>query len=132
MTPNQLKAISRNPKAMMDFQLMRKIPTEKKCPSTPLRQLIESIPTMFWEHINGVTLSPSLGFNTSLQFNNLHQLAAWLGHNKTNMFNTRMPYQSWKIGSFNKKLFIDDLLLSSSNYLDTSTIRKNTPKSLWK
>ena len=132
MTPNQLKAISRNPKAMMDFHLMRKIPTEKPCPSTPLRQLIESIPTIFWGHFNGVKLSPSLGFNSSLQFNNLHQLAAWLGHNKKNILYKRMPYQSWKINTFNNKLFIDDLLLSSSNQIDSSTLRKNTPKSLWK
>lgn len=132
MSPNQIKTISRKPKAMMDFLLSGRLPTERPCPSTPLRELIETIPVDFWDHINGITLNPSLGFSSNMQFNNLYQLATWLGYNKTSMHNQRMPYQSWKISNFKKKLFIDDLLNNSTKHIDTSILKANTRKSLWR
>ncbi|USD58950.1 hypothetical protein J4N45_10450 [Vibrio sp. SCSIO 43140] len=95
LTSKQARHICTNPKAHMDFVLRGAVPSEKPAPMTPLRQLIESIPTSLWREYQGIRLSPEMGFNCSFQFRNLHQLYNWLGGGQTLIGNKRLPYQSY-------------------------------------
>lgn len=132
MSPNQIKAITRNPKVFMDFHLLGKVPRETKAPTTPLRDLILTIPIRLWPQFQGIQVNSKLGFSGERRFNTLHQLARWLGYNQTNMLNTRMPYQSWKIRGFQRKLFLDDLLKCTSKAPNNEILIRHIPKNLWR
>lgn len=116
MTNTQIKAMMKSPQKLMRFHLTGKPPMERKAPLTPLLALINTIPIRQWHCYVGVTVDKSLGFNGSRQFNTLHQAALWLGRRAILIDNQTMPYQSWAIRGFNKKLTLDDLNAKCSKH----------------
>lgn len=116
MTDLQVKYMMRSPKKLMHFHLTGQLPKVCPAPTTPLLDLINTIPVRSWCQYVGVTVDNTLGFNGSRQFNSLHQLATWLGRNKNLIDNQTMPYQSWAIRGFNKKLTLDDLNAKCSKH----------------
>jgi len=116
ITNTQIKAMMNSPQKLMRFHLTGKPPIERRAPSTPLLELINSIPMREWHLYVGVTLDRALGFSGSRQFNTLHQVAKWIGRGATLTDNQKMPYQSWVIRGFSKKLMLDDLNAKCSKH----------------
>lgn len=109
MSNRQIQAMMKSPQKLMRFHATGQLPAQRKAPSTALLALINTIPVRHWSQYVGVTVDRSLGFNGSRQFNSLHQVAMWIGHNAKLIDNQKMPYQSWAINGFSKTLTIDDL-----------------------
>jgi hypothetical protein len=116
MTNTQIKAMMNSPQKLMKFHLTGKPPMERRAPLTPLLALINTIPLREWHLYIGVKVDRNLGFNGSRQFNSLHQVARWLGRGATLIDNQKMPYQSYSLRGFNKKLTIDDLNAQCSKH----------------
>lgn len=116
MSNMQIQAMMRSPKKLMHFHATGELPRECAAPSTPLLKLISSIPMRQWHQYTGVTVDRRLGFNGSRQFDSLHQVATWIGRNARLVDNKRMPYMSWMITGFNKKLQLEDLQAKCSKY----------------
>lgn len=91
--------------------------TEAKSPDTPLRLLLETLSPSLRSRFKGVKLNPKLGFNTATSFDTVEQLYVWLGgYNKKIYSNQRLPYMSYLIAGFNRKLEINDLILNCAQY----------------
>ncbi len=126
MSSRQINAMMRDPKKLMRFQMTGKPPSVSSAPRTPLLALIEQIPMSYWGQFQGVKLSPALGFRSNMQFNTLHQLARWLGHNKQLVDNQRMPYQSYIDHRFRGQVTLAMLVdASASHPPETSTLFKH-------
>ena len=122
-----IKAMMRNPKAMMDFQLTGRLPRTKDAPTTPLREAIEKIPPRLRTQFVGIKLNPSLGFHSGAQFNDLSQLYTWLGGGKTLAGSQTMPYMGWVNRGFNKKITITDIVSNCSKAPSMEMIKRYIP-----
>lgn len=131
MSNKQIQAMMRSPKMMMDFQVSGRLPREVKAPASPLLELITKIPTRLWSQFLGVKINPLVGFNGNRQFHTLHQVAVWIGHNKTTIGNQRLPYESWMIRGFRKQLTMTDLLTSCSKHPEIEVLKKHIPEMYW-
>lgn len=127
MSQRAIQAMMRNPRHLMKFQTTGRLPSERPTPATPLRDLIEKIPPRMRLRFVGVKLHPSLGFNSSSQFNNLEQLYTWLGGGKTLIGSKTMPYMSWQNRGFRKKLTIADLIEHCAKVPSQEEIERNIP-----
>lgn len=108
MKHSEMKNLMRNPMALHTFHTTGCYPKAKPAPSTPLRELIDSIPRIHWARYQGITLSPKLGFNCRIRFHSLSQLYTWLGGNAEIIRNS-MPYQHRIIRSV-KSVSMSDLI----------------------
>jgi hypothetical protein len=107
MNNQQIRAITRNPKAMMDFQILGKLPPLEDSLSTPLRELILTIPVGHWDKYKGITVDKHLGFNGQLTFHSTFQLMRWLGYQQKIVGNQSLPYYSFVNRRFKSKLTIE-------------------------
>ncbi len=123
-----IQAMMRDPKKLMRYQTTGQLPSVKPSPATPLRNLIEQIPQGLRQHFKGITLHPSLGFNTAMQFHTLEQLHNWLGVNQFIVDNRSLPYMSWQIKYFSKELTVHDLIKHCSSYPTTSELERLPPR----
>jgi hypothetical protein len=73
----QMKHLMRSPKAMMDYQLHRKLPNERQ-PNSDLIKYLESIPPRERVEMIGVRLSPKLGYQSNAQFANAQLMLNYL------------------------------------------------------
>lgn len=131
MSRRQIQYMMRNPKAMMDFQTRGVLPSEKRAPSTALRDLIEKIPPRLRVRFRGISLHPDLGFRSNQRFDNLEQLFTWLGGNQTLIGGRTMPYMSWSNKGFRKQLTVNDLLPFCSDYPTKEVLEKTLPKRIY-
>ena len=125
MSNKQIRAMMRSPQKLIKFQMTGRLPSENKAPSTPLLELINKIPAGLWGRFIGVTIDHRVGFTGSRQFNSLHQVAQWIGHNKTIIDNQTMPYQSWTMRGFRQKVLLADLIdvCSKAPDLENSSVK---------
>ena len=89
----QIRTMMRDPNALVRFHTTGKLPPLFDSEDTPLRQLILKIPVRYWSLFKGVRLSHELGFNSAMQFGNIHQLSRYLGTNKKVARSERLAYQ---------------------------------------
>lgn len=94
MKSQEIKHLLSNPKALMQFQSTGQYKRAKRTVSTPLRELIESLPPTSWSQYRGIVLSPELGFNCNFNFNSLGQLYQWLGGRELRVSGV-MAYESY-------------------------------------
>lgn len=97
----QLRALMRSPKKMMDYQLRRKMPEVRK-PNSPLIRYLESIPMRERIELKHVRLSPKLGYNTGTSFQNAEMMLKWL--KPRNWMSTSWPAESYRIKSFHEAI----------------------------
>lgn len=113
MKNRELNHLMRNPKALMEFNATGRYPRARRTVSTPLRELLESIPRYDWPKYKGIKLSRAMGFRCSARFSSLCQLYTWLGGNNEVVGNKQMPYESLVIRSV-KSVTIDTLIAHCS------------------
>ena len=77
MDARMTRYLMRNPRDLMNFHLMGRLPQITRI-NSPLISLIESIPRSEWERYRNIKLTRKLGYITGLQFNNLWHLYRWL------------------------------------------------------
>lgn len=110
-----MKYLMRSSKAMMRYQMTGSYSRASKPESTPLRDLIESIPRSDWKLYKNVKLSHKLGFRASIRFDSLYQLYRWLGGDTEVVGNRRLPYQDYIIRGVNN-ITHDELEKHCSNF----------------
>jgi hypothetical protein len=110
----QIKLISQNPKAYMNYLTQGKLPHLVK-PSSPLITLLESLTPRMRQEIRGVRLHPELGYNTNIQFNTAEQLLRYLKPNEYIKPETS-PAEQYRIKHFNKPLRVKELLAHSTKH----------------
>lgn len=76
-TKAQMAIVTRNPKAMMEYQLYGRLPQVVE-PKSPLITYLEKMPAIQRMHTGPVTLLPKLGYQTKLTFNNAQLLLQYL------------------------------------------------------
>lgn len=123
MNHEQVKAMLRDPKAMMQFQLngSLKSPHLYRPARTPLLDLLESLPLMLRGRICGVTLSPALGYNISHQFRSAEHLYRYIGGGRRGGSPETGEYRA--VSGFRKQLTLDMLLDASACPPPDSVIR---------
>ncbi len=109
MHHKQIKYMMTKPKAMMDFHAYGKTPVLKDSLSTPLRELILSIPNNDREKYRGIVVDKRLGFTGRLTFHSIFHLLRWLGYQQKVVGNQTLPYYGYVNRSFRKKLTIEML-----------------------
>lgn len=107
MNNRVIKELTRNPKAMMDFQFRGKLPTLNDSLSTPLREFLLNLPRCKQSQYRHIVIDNTLGFHGKLEFYNIFQLLRWLGHNRQVVNNQRLPYYSYINRGFRDEITID-------------------------
>ena len=108
MNNQQMKVITTNPKAMIDFHITGKLPQLKDSLSTPLRDLLLSISVSERERYKGITVDHRLGFTGQLTFHSVFQLLRWLGHQQQVVNNQTLPYYGFVNRRFQQRLTIEE------------------------
>ena len=97
----EIKYLMRNQKAMMNFQLHKKMPNATK-PTSPLISYLESIPPRDRVNLKNVKLSPKLGYQSSLTFPNAQLMLNFLKPSQW-MVND-WPAKQYQIKTFQKQI----------------------------
>lgn len=124
----QMDFLMKHPKALVKYHLTGQLPIERKAPSTPLRDLLECMPPRLRSEFKGIRLSPSLGFNSSMQFHTAEMLFKWLGGHNHVVGSQTMPYQSYINRGFTTKLKISDLSKHCAIVPNQAVINAYVPK----
>lgn len=110
MNGKMSKYLMTHPKAMMDYQATRRLPQVRKPLNTPLRELLMSMGPRERMQYRGIRLSPKLGYNGNMRFDNGEQLLNWLGSPYEELIGQEsLPSESWAIRNFRQKLTKEDL-----------------------
>lgn len=117
------KRITTNPKAMMDFHLMGKVPSLKSSNKTPLWILLSKISPRDRLRIMSIRLSPKLGYNSSATFGNAEQLFRWLGGNEKHGDWEHRPCDSCSINSFRGNISVEVLFQHCKKHPEKISIR---------
>lgn len=120
----QIRAMMRNPSALMRFQTTGELPriVELESEDSPLRQLVVKIPVRYWSLFSGIRLCHELGFNSAMLFANLHQLSRYIGTNQKVTPNERLPYQFYMDRSTHT-VTLAQLLKASSKHPTGETLQ---------
>lgn len=110
----QVKWISKNHRAFLDYQLTGKVP-RTYWPDSPLIRLLESISPRDRLRICGVRLSPALGYSHTVRFHTAQQLLAWLKPREL-IEGEPCPAETCRIKSFSNTLTLDDLKAHSASW----------------
>lgn len=105
----QIKYMMQHPEAFMKYRATGQLPRTRKAPSSPLIELIESLPARLRLEIRGVRLNPRLGYQNGLQFHNAQQLLNWLRPEQELIGNESTPAESYRSKRFVRKLALADL-----------------------
>lgn len=116
-----MNKLAKDPRAMMKFQTTGQLPRMRDPLSTPLLELLKKISPRDRMAMEGVQLSPKLGYNNGTLFKSAEHLFQWLGgHTQRGEWET-LPSESFAIRSFQKRLSLDDLKQATGRwpeYLD--------------
>lgn len=102
-----IRELARNPQALMKFQATGRLPREHR-PSGPLYDLLKAISPRDLGRLEGLTVGPALGYSGSRQFSYGSQALRWVAPPGDNFH--PWPSESWKMGNFSRRLYIEDLL----------------------
>ncbi len=97
----QMKHLSRSPKAMQDFELYGKLP-HSVSPTSPLITYLESINPRDRIKLTNVCLSPSLGYASHARFSNAQMMLNYLKPSAWMVGN--WPAETVRIKSFTTKI----------------------------
>lgn len=125
----QMRILATRPSAMMRFQATGRLPQVEQ-PQSPLIHLLERIGPRARQCIEGVTLGPSLGYNTTQTFPNAEALYMWLKPHQW-VEPRRDMASRFKLAHFNKRLELSDLLDAARSYpqsLACEGIRQDRPR----
>jgi hypothetical protein len=100
----QIKAMMRNPKAQMDYQLTNKLP-DAVCPSSPLIAFLESISPRERLRLRNIKLSTKLGYQSNANFSNGQLMLNYLKPSKWVVGN--WPAKSCQITNFRGTVTLD-------------------------
>lgn len=121
-----VKHLATNPKAMMDFQAKGKLPTLREALETPLLRLLKKVPYRARTRIEGIRLSPKLGYQSNAEFRNAEMLFKWLGgYGQLGQWET-LPSESMAIKTFNKALSLDDLKAHARSFPENIDYERNS------
>jgi len=110
ISPWQMKQITRNPKAHIDFVTTGRLPKEPKPLKTPLYQLLASIAPRDRVWITGIMLNRDIGYEQNRQWGNAVQLFHWM-----DSVQTCQAAASWADRRFRRILTIQDLAAQSAD-----------------
>ncbi len=105
----QIKYMMQHPEALMRYQATGQLPRTHRAPSSPLIELIESLPARLRLEIRGVRLNPNLGYTNGMRFHNAQQLLNWLRPQQELVGNESTPSESYRNKRFVRRLTIGDL-----------------------
>ncbi|MDD3575467.1 MAG: hypothetical protein PHT38_01125 [Halothiobacillus sp.] len=108
MNSKQMRYITRNPRALMEFQTTGRLPRMKRLDS-PLIRLLEQYTPRQRMQMRGVRLHPDLGYQTGMQFHTGEQLYRWVKPSAEVLECENIPAESYRNKRFNRELTEDDL-----------------------
>lgn len=117
MNQKQMRYITRNPRALMEFQATGRLPRMLRLDS-PLIRLLEQYTPRQRTQMRGVSLHPDLGYQTGMRFNTGEQLYRWLKPSAEVLDCENIPAESYRNKRFNRVLIEDDLRKHCAAFTD--------------
>lgn len=113
MNQNQLNYMLRHPTAAMRFNMTGQLP-RMVVPDSPLIRLLEQISPGDRAAIRGLTVGPLLGYAGSRLFGSAEQALRWCKPAQQVIERESFPAESWRIKTFARRLYLDELVFNSA------------------
>lgn len=109
MESRHISGLGRKPNAMVRYKRTGKLP-KIITPTSPLIELLETIPSQQRRHYRGIRMSPALGYQCTFHFQNADQMYRWLKPAPRMREAQSWPAEQRRLKAFREQLTLRDLV----------------------